>query len=105
MRRRKAKDKAMTGRMVIVKVWVFASSSGSRQYQTLQYEDRTTSCDCPGWTKRSVRSCKHTRYVECGLADANAIACTDYTQRGKLPASAPVSALVQTTRGRSFDLT
>jgi predicted nucleic acid-binding Zn finger protein len=57
----------------IRKVWFFKSSSSSRQYQTLLYEDCSTSCDCPGWTKRvsalGLRSCKHTRLVEAGFAD------------------------------------
>lgn len=58
----------------IIKVWFFSSSSSSRQYQTLLYFDETISCDCPGWTKRvdsfGRRSCKHTRLVDAGLADA-----------------------------------
>jgi hypothetical protein len=57
----------------IRKVWFFKSSSSSRQYQTLLYEDCSTSCDCPGWTKRvtplGLRTCKHTRLVEAGFAD------------------------------------
>lgn len=54
------------------KVFVFASSSGSGKYQTLLYSDGTTSCDCKGWTRRNPpggRSCKHTRFVECGMGE------------------------------------
>lgn len=52
----------------IAQVHFFDSSSSSKKYQTLEYEDGTTSCDCPGWTRRidtkGRRSCKHTRQVE-----------------------------------------
>jgi len=37
----------------INRVWTFASASDPDiQYQTLQYSDGTTSCDCKGWTRR-----------------------------------------------------
>lgn len=45
----------------------FESSSGNGVYETLLYTDGTTSCNCPGWTRRVAadgsRSCKHTRQV------------------------------------------
>lgn len=48
----------------IAQVWEFSSSSGSKIYETLQYTDGSTSCNCPGWTRRvdarGNRSCKHT---------------------------------------------
>ena len=53
----------------IAKAWKFESSSGSKLYETLLYSDGSTSCDCPGWTRRSERSCKHTRSVQMGSAD------------------------------------
>jgi hypothetical protein len=59
----------------ISKVWTFASDSNpSVEYETLQYADGTTSCNCKGWTRRVAadgnRSCKHTRYVDMGTADS-----------------------------------
>jgi hypothetical protein len=54
--------------------WIFRSDSNpNKEYQTLLYTNNSTSCDCPGWTRRSVRSCKHTRWVECGLANSKCI--------------------------------
>lgn len=50
----------------------FKSSSGSGTYETLLYSDGTTTCDCPGWTRRcvdGVRTCKHVRAVQAGTAD------------------------------------
>ena len=58
-----------------VHMWRFQSSSGSGTYETLQYNDGSLSCDCPGWTRRAIRSCKHTRAVELG--DANSM-CTSH---------------------------
>jgi hypothetical protein len=48
----------------IAKVWTFASDSNpSVEYETLQYTDGTSSCNCKGWTRRVApdgsRSCKH----------------------------------------------
>lgn len=69
----------------IAKVWTFESSSSKgKTYETLQYTDGSTSCNCPGWTRRVAadgsRSCKHTRWVHQGLADDNAITHKDYTK-------------------------
>ena len=82
----------------IAKVWEFNSSSSTKVYETLQYTDGTTSCNCPGWTRRVAadgsRSCKHTRMIDMGTADRECSAHHDYTQTGmkkKMPAklSAP----------------
>ena len=58
----------------IAKSWWFKSSSNeSKVYETILYTDGTTSCNCFGWTRRckdGVRSCKHTRMVESGIADS-----------------------------------
>ena len=48
----------------ISRVWTFASDSNPNiEYETLQYMDGTTSCNCMGWTRRAApdgsRSCKH----------------------------------------------
>lgn len=58
------------------KIWRFTSSSGNGSYQTIQYVDGSTSCNCFGWIKRKpirgVRTCKHTTCVELGSADEDA---------------------------------
>lgn len=65
----------------VKKAWTFASSSGSGTYQTILYESGDTSCNCMGWTRREAndgsRSCKHTRMVDMGTADAECTACTE----------------------------
>ena len=59
----------------IITTYFFASdSSPDKVYQTLVYDDGTTSCECKGWVfkRRNVggdRTCKHTRMIEAGLAD------------------------------------
>lgn len=67
-----------------VYAWRFNSSSGDKVYETLQYEDGTTSCDCPGWTRRAIRDCKHTRAVRLGDANLAAI------KHGPLTGAAPM---------------
>jgi hypothetical protein len=68
----------------IHKVWTFKSSSSDKTYETLLYSDGSTSCDCPGWTRRAIRSCRHTRAVDLGTADAEATNCHDYTTGKKM---------------------
>lgn len=64
----------------IIKVWIFQSGSNpSKTYETLQYEDNTVSCECPGWTRRAQRTCRHTRSVDMGTADTECLAMKDYT--------------------------
>ena len=76
---------------VITKCWWFPSSSApndsKRDYETLQYSDGTTSCKCKGWIlggKRldanGNRSCKHTRFIDAGMADQEARRHLDYGQ-------------------------
>jgi bifunctional non-homologous end joining protein LigD len=52
----------------VKRTWTFQSSSGNGSYETRLYSDGSTSCNCPGWTRRVAsdgsRSCKHTREVE-----------------------------------------
>ena len=74
----------------ITKVWTFASDSNPNiEYETLQYLDGSTSCNCMGWTRRvaadGTRSCKHTRSVEMGTADANCIATHNYANQHQQP--------------------
>lgn len=54
---------------VPVQRWTFTSqSSPDTVYETLRYSDGSVSCDCPGWTRRAVRTCRHTRAVIAGDA-------------------------------------
>lgn len=53
--------------------YFFESSSSSALYETVVWNDGTTTCDCPGWTRRSIRQCKHTALVLGGLAEARAL--------------------------------
>ena len=59
----------------IATIWYFTSKTNpDKVYETLQYVDGTTSCNCPGWCRRTDengnRSCKHTRSVTMGTADS-----------------------------------
>lgn len=70
----------------IHKVWTFLSDSNPNiQYETLQYTDGSTSCNCMGWTRRVAqdgsRSCKHTRLIDMGTADLNSLASHQYEPR------------------------
>jgi hypothetical protein len=67
----------------ITRVWTFASDSNPNiEYETLQYTDDSTSCNCMGWTRRVAangsRSCKHTRLVDMGTADYHCTATHNY---------------------------
>jgi hypothetical protein len=67
----------------ISQVWTFLSDSNPNvYYETLQYMDGSTSCNCKGWTRRvaadGARSCKHTRYVDMGTADQHCTATHNY---------------------------
>lgn len=66
----------------VAKVWTFESSSSKKEYETLQYTDGSTSCNCPGWTRRVAadgsRTCKHTRMVDQGIADTRAVSFHEY---------------------------
>jgi hypothetical protein len=84
----------MSTKAPVAKTWLFASSSGGKQYQTLQYSDGSTSCDCMGWTRRTAsdgsRSCKHVRMVALGNADSQAV---KFTVLGAVTLTAPVKVL------------
>lgn len=67
----------------ISRVWSFQSDSNpNTQYETLQFADGSTSCNCKGWTRRVAadgsRSCKHTRLVDMGMADDHCTASHNY---------------------------
>jgi hypothetical protein len=60
----------------LVKTWTFRSNSNpNKTYETSQYDDGSTSCQCKGWciARGGVRSCTHTRKVEQGIADQEAV--------------------------------
>jgi len=82
----------------IARCWTFVSSKGDRRYQTLLYTDGSTSCDCPGWCKRTAadgsRSCKHTRSVLMGSADRECERSHDYSAA----VTAPIAATLPATR-------
>jgi hypothetical protein len=98
--------------------WVFASSSSNARYQALLYLDGSTSCDCPGWTRRcspsGQRTCKHTRAIDCGIADSESVSHTHYYGKAQNAAIAPAPApptkkqpafdVDQLRTGRLFDL-
>jgi hypothetical protein len=93
----------------IAKTWTFASDSNpKRKYQTLQYSDGSTSCNCKGWTQRTTtdgsRSCKHTRAIDMNTADNESEAHADYgpvAQRRLTPVS---TTEITERRARRFNL-
>lgn len=78
---------------VICFVWIFQSNSGTAQYETLMYSDATTSCNCRGWCRKVLpdgsRSCRHTRLVDMGLAQTQALRFHDYTHFNGVPKPQP----------------
>ena len=81
---------------IVAKVWTFVSDSNpDKEYETLQYTDASTSCNCPGWTRRmpadGLRSCKHTRQVDQGRADSAAVSHHSYQPVTRPAAVAPKS--------------
>ena len=78
----------------IQRVWTFRSDSNPDvEYQTLQYADGSTSCNCAGWTRRVAangsRSCKHTRWVDLGTADRQSTATHEYGTATPQPQPTP----------------
>jgi predicted nucleic acid-binding Zn finger protein len=72
----------------IARMWVFASESNpNKKYQTLQYVDGSTSCQCMGWCRKvtieGLRSCRHTRSIDAGTANSECISSVDYTNTNK----------------------
>lgn len=104
----------------IARVWKFASeSSPEKTYETLQFSDGTTSCACPGWTRRVAvdgsRSCKHTRLVHMSLnlATAESVSFHEYASGSRtreVPVPQPrgkrvvVSLTVSKPNQRKFDI-
>jgi hypothetical protein len=88
----------------IVKVWTFASDSNpNKKYETLQYENGSTSCNCMGWTRKvaadGTRTCKHTRLVHQGIADSECLATTSY--QAEMPDFNKIPSMIQLpTKGK-----
>lgn len=89
----------------IATLYVFGSESKpGRTYQTLVYIDGTTSCECPAWTyKRKTangeRTCKHVRFIECGLAAQHAVSMVEYSTPSPRARQAAVTLPVQRVPG------
>jgi hypothetical protein len=69
--RKKVKQRRKVQRMpaVVKNMFVFESSSSpGTKYTTFLYSDGSKSCNCKGWTRRTLsdgsRSCKHTEQVD-----------------------------------------
>lgn len=74
----------------ISQVWTFPSDSNpDKTYETLRYTEGSTSCNCPGWTRRVAadgsRSCKHTRSIDMGTADQQSTASHSYEPTNRKP--------------------
>lgn len=87
----------------VITCFMFASSSDpSKLYDTLLYVDNSTSCPCPGWTRRvqadGSRSCKHTRLICAGLAERYAVKVVQYG--GRRQPTPPPLPLVKAGRRR-----
>ena len=86
----------------IARVWTFPSDSNPDiEYQTLQYADGSTSCNCKGWTRRVAadgsRSCKHTRSVDLGTADHSCTATHDYGAQPPKPITTNAKSKIKPT--------
>lgn len=72
----------------VAKCWWFKSNSNpNKTYETLQYVDGSTSCNCMGWTRggkrldaNGNRTCTHTRKVDAGIADQECTKSLVYEQ-------------------------
>ncbi len=88
----------------ILRVWTFASSSGSGTYETLLYDDGSMSCSCHGWCRRiqpdGTRTCKHLRIYDQGRADAEALSSHDYTT-SKTTNTKPPTPTTTKTNGKA----
>lgn len=85
----------------VIDTYNFASKSNpDNSYATLVYADGSMSCNCPGWTRRTIgannlRECKHTQLVENLLANKHHV---------QTPASRSASAKPVARKVRAFEL-
>lgn len=80
----------------IAKTWTFQSNSNpNKTYETIQYADGDTSCNCRGWTfmRNGVRTCTHTRKVDQGTADREAVSVWNQQTVAPLPIQPAMRAL------------
>lgn len=72
--------------MKLLRTYFFRSDSDpDKLYQTLEYDNGETSCDCKGWTRRNPpggRTCKHTRLVNAKLAGKDAVRIAHHARTG-----------------------
>jgi hypothetical protein len=92
---------------IIAQVWTFTSDSNpSKSYETLQYTDSSTSCNCPGWTRRvdtnGNRSCKHTRLVDQGRADLTCASTHTYKELDTVKPTSPSLAFAKPEKKKSL---
>jgi hypothetical protein len=45
-------------------VTVQSSSNKTKTYEVLTYDDGSTSCNCPAWTRSALRTCKHLKFAK-----------------------------------------
>lgn len=86
---------------ITIHVYRFSSSSGTKTYETLLLSDGSTTCDCPGWTRRCVdgqRTCKHVRVVEGGAAGLQWLPPVEDYQVGSGKVTVDVTTLKTTTK-------
>lgn len=79
----------------IVTTFIFESESNPEKvYQTLQMNDGTVTCDCPGYRfKRTAeRTCRHLRLVLAGLGNRHAIRVVE---SGTLAKRTPQKAMAE----------
>jgi hypothetical protein len=85
----------------ITEEWSF-DGSGKHPYVTRLYSDGSTSCNCPGWTRRvdgaGRRHCKHTTWVEMGVADRYAVSHVDWEATVRQTVAAPTPEVIEPMR-------
>jgi len=94
---------------MIVKTWAFQSESNPSKppYETQMHDDGNLSCNCDGWTKRfkangGVRTCRHVRLVEQGIADQYAVSVWKNPQfTGGVAVSSPAPVRQEPVQAKS----
>lgn len=66
-----------------------SNSTPGKRYTAQILADGRTQCNCPGWTKRSARTCKHT--VDLDLHYKSSILKVEGTETGRTPAPLPAA--------------
>jgi hypothetical protein len=75
----------------IIRTWEFRSSTNLLKFYRVQYySDGSFSCNCPGWTKRAVRMCRHVNDAAECLTASEFLEFTDPLTGIRRPVSKPV---------------